>query len=117
MSFESNIQQWVALDNQIKMYSDKVKQLREQKNALADNLMTQADNNGYKNSVIQISDGRLRFADTRVTAPLTFRYIDDTLSTIIPNPESREQILTCLKTSRQTKVVTELKRYGNTTTK
>jgi hypothetical protein len=112
MSFESDIQKWVVLDNQIKIHADKIKQLREEKNALSADLMNQADSNGHKNSVIKISDGRLRFIDTRITEPLTFRYIDNALNTLIPNPETREQIILCLKNSRTHKVVSELKRYN-----
>jgi len=112
MSFESNIQRWVAIDNQIKLHADKIKQLRDEKNTLSAELMGQADSNGHKNSVIKISDGRLRFIDTRITEPLTFRYIDNALNTLIPNTETREQIIMCLKTNRNTKVVSELKRYN-----
>ena len=31
MSFEQNIQQWVAIDNQIKILNDRMKELREKK--------------------------------------------------------------------------------------
>ena len=31
MSFEDNIKKWVQLDNQIKLYNDRIKSLREQK--------------------------------------------------------------------------------------
>jgi hypothetical protein len=112
MSFESNIQKWVMLDNQIKVYNDKIKQLRDEKNALSTELIQQADKNGHKNSTIQITDGRLRFTNTRVTEQLSFRYIDETLTKIIPNSESREKIITCLKENRESKFVPELKRYS-----
>jgi hypothetical protein len=112
MSFESNIQKWVMLDNQIKVYNDKIKQLRDEKNALSTELIQQADKNGNKNSTIQITDGRLRFTNTRVTEQLSFRYIDETLTKIIPNSESREKIITCLKENRESKFVPELKRYS-----
>lgn len=111
MSFESNIQKWVALDNQIKLYNDKIKQLRDEKNALSTELIKQADSTGHKKSTIHITDGRLRFTETRVTDPLSFRYIDEALTKIIPNPESRDKIITCLKENRGSKIVPELKRY------
>jgi hypothetical protein len=113
MSFESNIQKWVAIDNQIKVHNDKIKQLRDEKNALGAAARQQAESNGYKDSVIQITDGRLRFVETRVTDPLSFRYIDEALANIIPNPESREKIIACLKENRGSKVVHELKRYNS----
>lgn len=116
MSFESNIQKWVMIDNQIKVHTDKIKQLRDEKNAIGATALQQAKSNGHKDSVIQITDGRLRFTDTRVTEPLSFRYIEEALANIIPNPESREKIITCLKENRGSKVVPEIKRYNTTTT-
>jgi hypothetical protein len=112
MSFENNIQKWVILDNQIKVYSEKIKQLREEKMGLSTSLMEQADTNGYKKSVIQISDGKLKFADTKVTSPLTFRYVEDTLSSIIADENVRSKIIQCLKDNRETKIVSEIKRYN-----
>lgn len=117
MSFETNIQKWVMLDNQIKLYNDKIKQLREEKNAIGARALKQAEDNGHKDSVIQITDGRLRFTETRVTEPLSFRYINETLTDIIPNSESRDKIITCLKEKRNHKMVPELKRYPNTGSK
>ena len=73
MSFEDNIKKWVQLDNQIKIYSDKLKQLRDEKSLLTNNLMSQADDNNYKNAVIQITDGKLKFTTTKVQSPLSFK--------------------------------------------
>ena len=115
MSFESNIQRWVMIDNQIKVHTDKIKQLRDEKNALGTVAREQAESNGYKDSVIQITDGRLRFIETRVAEPLSFRYIDEAITNIFPNPESREKIIACLKEHRGSKVVLELKRYSTST--
>jgi len=112
MSFESNIQKWVMLDNQIKLYNDKIKQLRDEKNAIGAEARKQAESSGHKGSVIQITDGRLRFTETRVTEPLSFRYIDETLINIIPNPESRSKIISCLKENRGSKLISEIKRYS-----
>jgi hypothetical protein len=38
MSFEQNIQNWVSIDNQIKLLSDKIQQLREKKHELSENI-------------------------------------------------------------------------------
>ena len=111
MSFTSRIQQWVAIDNQIKLHSDKIHELREEKSALGIGLKAQADECGHLGSVIQISDGKLRFVDTRVTQSLTFKYVEETLSTLITDPETVNRIVDQLKSSRGTKIVTELKRF------
>jgi uncharacterized coiled-coil DUF342 family protein len=38
MSFESQIQQWVSLDNQLKQLNEKVKDLRDKRNNLEENI-------------------------------------------------------------------------------
>ena len=38
MSFEDNIKKWVQLDNQIKLYNDRIKSLREQKSEITESL-------------------------------------------------------------------------------
>lgn len=111
MSFEDNIKKWVQLDNQIKIYSDKLKQLRDEKSLLTNNLMSQADDNNYKNAVIQITDGKLKFTTTKVQSPLTFKYIEDTLSSTIKDPSVRDIIIKRLKDNRDVKYTSEIKRY------
>jgi phage shock protein A len=38
MSFEQQIQQWVVIDNQMKTLNDKIKELRDKKNVLSQNI-------------------------------------------------------------------------------
>ena len=64
-----------------------------------------------KDISIRISDGILKFTNTKITAPLTFTYIKQTLGEIIKNKEQIETILSYLKSKRETKIVPEIKRY------
>ena len=66
MSFEGQIQQWVSIDNQLKQLNDKTKDLREKRNVLEQNITTYATNNNLSNSTVQISDGRLKFTNTKI---------------------------------------------------
>ena len=113
MSFEDNIKKWVQLDNQIKLYNDRIKSLREQKSELTENLFSQAQENDYENAVIQITDGKLKFSNTKVQAPLTFKYIEEILSSTVANPKAREEIIKRLKDSREVKYTQEIKRTTN----
>ena len=72
MSFENKIQQWVQLDNQLKQINEKTKELREKRSILEENITSYASINNLSNTTVQISDGKLKFADTKVTEPLTF---------------------------------------------
>ena len=48
MSFENNIQKWVAVDNQLKTLNEKMKTLRETRNTLTGDITNYAEKNNYK---------------------------------------------------------------------
>ena len=113
MSFENQIQQWVQLDNQLKQINEKIKELREKRNALEQNITTYAFSNNLSNSTVQISDGKLKFSNTRVTEPLTFKYLEKTLSEVIKNESQVKLIMEHIKQKREIKIVPEIKRFSN----
>lgn len=113
MSFEGQIQQWVSLDNQIKQLTEKTKELREKRNVLEENITTHANNNNMSNATVQISDGRLRFINTKITEPLTFKYLEKTLAEVIKNESQIKLIMEHIKQKRNVKVVQEIKRFSN----
>ena len=139
MSFDKNIQEWVTLDNEHKALNNRLKLVRERKyqlevrlfeheqvaslNPLTNSLSTNPLINSpltssplsssplSKDISIRISDGILKFTNTKITAPLTFTYIKQTLGEIIKNKEQIETILSYLKSKRETKLVPEIKRF------
>ena len=110
MNFEQILQQWVSIDNQIKIYSDKLKDLRNKKNIMEEKLKEHPDSSKL-NSIIPISDGRLKFVNTKVTSPLTFKYLEKSLGEIIRNSEQVKVIINHIKNNRESKIVPELKRF------
>jgi len=113
MSFENNIQQWVQLDNQLKQLNDKTKELREKRNSLEQNITTYASSNNLSNATVQISDGKLKFTNTKVPEPLTFKYLEKTLSEVIKNESQVKLIMEHIKQKRAVKIVPEIKRFSN----
>jgi len=113
MSFEQKIQSWVQIDNKIKTINEQLKQLRTQKNTLNSTIFDYANKHELQKSVINISDGKLRFVHTNQTEPLTFKYIEKTLGEIISDPKQVEFIINKLKDNRDSKSVCEIKRYTN----
>jgi hypothetical protein len=113
MSFENQIQQWVSLDNQLKQLNEKAKEMREKRNALEQNITNYASCNNLSNATIQISDGRLRFANTKVPEPITFKYLEKTLGEIIKNEAQVQLIMEHIKQKRNIKIVPEIKRFSN----
>jgi len=113
MSFETNVQQWIQLDNQLKKLNDQVKHLREQRNTLEDKLTTSAKINNMENSTIQLNQDKLKFVDTKVPEPITFKYLEKTLGEIIKDDTKVRLIMEHIKQKRAVKIVPEIKRFYN----
>jgi hypothetical protein len=113
MSFEYKVQQWVQLDNQLKKLNDEVKQLRDQRNSLETNLTSYAKTNNLSDSTIKVNNARLKFVDTKVPEPLTFKYLEKTLGEIIKNESQVHLIMEHIKQKRTVKIVPEIKRFSN----
>jgi hypothetical protein len=110
MSFESSIQQWVSIDNQLKLLNEKIKELRDKKNHLTENLTKYAVSNDLTKNTIPITDGKLKFVNTRVAEPLTFKYLEKTLKEIIKNESQVSFIMERVREKREIKVTQEIKR-------
>jgi uncharacterized protein len=105
MNFEQQLQQWTAIDNQLKRLNEQTKQLREKRAALSNAIIKQAPT-----STVKISDGTLKFVNTRVVEPLTFKYLEKALAGIIKNEQHVKHILDHIKANREITIVPEIKR-------
>ena len=110
MSFESSIQSWVAIDNQIKTLSDRLKELRAERNDIGENIIAYVETNELSNAVVKISDGKLRFGTTRQTAPLTLRHVEECLNKCISDGGKVAAIMKYIKDTRDIKENSDIKR-------
>jgi hypothetical protein len=111
-NFEENIQKWVLLDNQLKVLNEKIHEVRDKKSQLLDSITEYAEKNKLMDANIQISDGKLKFTKTRISEPLTFKYLEKSLSNIIRNEAQVKQIIEYVKNNREIKIVPEMKRFS-----
>ena len=112
-NFQSNIQQWVSLDNDIKTLNNRIKILRDDKNRLHSNIIRFAEVQNLNNAQIEISDGKLAFANVKVQQPLTYKYLEEKLPEIIKDKDQVKYIISYLKQNREVKENKEIKRYYN----
>jgi septal ring factor EnvC (AmiA/AmiB activator) len=113
MSFESKIQQWVSLDNQLKNLNHQVKELRDKRNTIEENITSYASTNNLSNANINITDCRLKITNTRVAEPITLKYLEKTLGDVIKNESQVKLIMEHIKQKRAIKIVPEIKRFSN----
>jgi len=113
MNFEQQIQQWVLLDNQMKMVGDKMKELRDKKNIISEQINERIETEALSNSSVKIGDGQLKFIKVKDTQQLTFKYLETCLLEIIKNEEQVKKIIEYIKNKREIKYVPEIKRFYN----
>ena len=110
MDFKEQICEWVSTDNRIRKYNELVKQERIKRNNLADSILSYAEVNNMQGSVIQITDGKLKFQNARNVSPLTFKFIKSCLDECLGNEESVAQIMKYIKEKRSVHYSSEIKR-------
>ena len=111
--FQEDIKKWVTLDSQLKVLNDKAKDIRNDRNELTNNIMSFVDDNNLSTSTIKISDGRLKFATNKQTAPLTLSFLDKCLMEIFNDEEKVGQIMDYIKDKREIKYNCDIKRFYN----
>ena len=112
-NFQTNVQEWVSLDNNIKKLNDTLGDLRDKRNRREEVILQIVESENLSNATVKISDGKLRFSSTKQTPPLTFKHIEDCLNKCIQNEEQVEKIMNYIKTTREIKYVPDIKRTYN----
>ena len=112
-NLEKTIQNWVELDNELKRINDRAKDIRTRKNDIEDKIITYVEDNNMNNSVVNITDGKIKFCETKQTSPLTLGFLEKCLGEVIANQGQVKQIVDYIKSKRETKMVPEIKRYYN----
>lgn len=111
--FETNIKQWVSIDNELKKINERTKQLREQKQTLMETITNYASDNKLLTSTIQISDGKLKFGNNKVQEPLTYKYLEKCLNELYDDTDKVNTILSYIKQNRGSKNISDIKRFYN----
>lgn len=98
-SFKNKIKQWVTLDNEIKVLSERIKEIKDERHDVNQDILIYVETNNLKTSTIQLSDGCLKFINNKSYTPLTFSFIEQCMKEIIPEKEV-EQIIQHIKDKR-----------------
>jgi len=112
-SFQQDIQKWVALDNQLRLVNQRAKEIRDRRNQLTSTITQYMQTNRLQKASIQISDGRLKFAESSVAPTLTFKYLEECLRDLFPEDAHVQRILRHVRMKRARKTVVDLKRFYN----
>ena len=80
--FKKNIQEWVYLDNKISEYNKKISSIKKEKdkyskekNLRGDNILVYMENNNLQKNDIIISDGKLKYYNSKTTESVTKKLV------------------------------------------
>ncbi len=113
MSFEQYIQEWIDLDEQVKMYNDKLKQLREKRNIIEEKVTAMANTNKLLNTSFKFKNNNLKIVNSKVVQPLSLKFLEKSLGNIIQNGDQVKRIVNYIRNNREIKIIQEIKRLSN----
>ena len=113
MSLEENIKKWVVLDNQQKKLNEQVKDLRDKKNDLTTNIITNFSDKNIKSPIIKISDGRLSLIETQHANVMSFKFLLDSFKEYFDDEKEANKLLDFVKSKRTFTNVSSIKRIYN----
>jgi len=109
--FVENVKKWAILDSQLKIINEKTKKMRDMRNELSENISQyMSDNNHTK---LKLSEGELRLYEKKEYSPLTFGYIEKTLSKIINDKEQLDYVVQYLRENREITTSNDIRRTSN----
>jgi hypothetical protein len=104
------IQKWVTLDSQLKIVSEKTKQMREMKSQLNSQICDYMNARNMAQNTINISDGELRIHEKKEYSSITFGYIERCLAELIKDKAQVNYIMQYLKDNREISTCSDIKR-------
>ena len=108
--FEENIKQWVTIDNEIKTMSDRLKEMKNKRSEISDTILDFVETENLNSTTININNGTLKFGTTKQSNNLTLTYVKSCLEKCLPNEDDVNTIMDVIKSSREVKVINEIKR-------
>ena len=111
MSFEDNIKGWVAIDNKIKQFNDELTSLRETRRDLGTRILQHVTTERLDNATVNISDGSLRFVNTKTYSPLTYKFLQKCLIDYFKDERIVNEFILYMKENRDNNSNLDIKRY------
>ena len=108
MSFESAVQEWIEIDQELQKINEQTKQLRLKRIELDKQITTYSSERGTR--MFKYGDIKMKIVDTNIAESLTFRYLEKSLSDMIKNEGQVKQMMDYIKRNRDVKTVSHVER-------
>ena len=109
--FQENIKDWVTIDNSIKTATEELKQMKTKRSEISDTILDFVETENLNSTTININNGSLKFGTVKQSNSLTLTYVKSCLEQCISNEDDVNSIMDVIKSSREVKVSSEIKRF------
>lgn len=109
-TLSQDISNYIRLDDEIQSFQEKLRELKESKSKLHDKITENMIKQNIDNKTISIGSSKLSIIEKKQYSSLTFSYLEDTLSKIIPDQNQVSYVIKYLKENRSIKTHKEIKR-------
>ena len=109
--FQENIKDWVTIDNSIKTATEELKQMKTKRSEISDTILDFVETENLNSTTININNGSLKFGTVKQSNSLTLTYVKSCLEQCISNEDDINSIMDVIKSSREVKVSSEIKRF------
>jgi len=108
--FNQLIAKWIQVEDEIKKYNVHLSKLRETRTQLNTQIAKQLIDTKKQDAIIRTSNCNLRLYNTKISSPISFKYLEQTLPDLIDDDGQIKQIIKYLKSKRNVKITTELRK-------
>ena len=108
--FQENIKKWVTIDNSIKTTTEQLKNMKTERSEISDTILDFVETENLNSTTININNGTLKFGTVKQSNGLTLTYVKTCLEQCISNEDDVNSIMDVIKSSREVKVSSEIKR-------
>lgn len=109
--FQENIKDWVTIDNSIKIATEELKQMKTTRSEISDTILDFVETENLNSTTININNGSLKFGTVKQSNSLTLTYVKSCLEQCISIEDDVNSIMDVIKSSREVKVSSEIKRF------
>lgn len=105
--FTEDIKKWVVLEKKItnfkEEYNLKLKDYKDKKDSLENKLTKFMEDNNITDSIIKLPDGKIKYNETSISQPITYKFLKDVFLQLYGNNEKAEEVINFIKKKRETK--------------
>jgi len=124
MNLEENVQKYIKIEDEIKKRMIEINKLREYKTSITSFIIADLEKEKHNecndnkerghNTYVSKNNAniKIKMVELKTFSPLTFTFLKKCLLEIIPKPHQVDQIIEYVKTKRESKIISDIKRIN-----